>query len=31
MLLLDVISLGLRVRPGEVRPADRLQEAGAHG
>jgi MFS family permease len=31
MLLLAVISLGLRVRPGEGRPADRLQEAGAHG
>ncbi|HET6393257.1 MAG TPA: MFS transporter [Blastococcus sp.] len=31
MLLLAVVSLGLRVRAGEGRPADRLQESGAHG
>ncbi len=31
MLLLAVVSLGLRVRPGEGRPAERLQESGAPG
>jgi hypothetical protein len=29
MLLLAVVSLGLRARPGERRPVDRLQQSGA--